>query len=182
VLAVDVENSRKFKPKLYCVGFSFDPLYSITVPTLRGDFASDGEFTTAQHFVRRWLSEPWRVVGLNYQTDLWKLYQHWPDLREPLIRNYTWDLMEMAHMLDPNDGGGTEEGSEGEIDEGGVRIGMYDLATLQSLYTREPFHKHLAASPDWETKQRYNGLDCCVTREIFDRLWEICRERDYELL
>jgi len=63
------------------------------------------------------------------------------------------------------------------MDEGGIRIGMFDMATLQSLHTREPYHKHLNYGTDWATKLRYNGLDCCVTVEIFNSLWKIANER-----
>lgn len=177
VLAVDVENSRTTH-ELFCVGFSFEPSRSITVSTLRRDYRDDHSYHFAEQYIRHWLHGPWPICGLNFQTDLWKLVRRWPDMRAALISNYVWDLMELAHMLDPNDGGGTEEGSEDEIEDAAPRIGMLDLATLQSLHTREPFHKWMAHEAGWEKRQVYNGLDCCVTREIFDVLWRQARERN----
>lgn len=110
-------------------------------------------------------------------TDLYKLVQWEPSLKEPLCRSYIWDLIEMAHLIDPNDGGGTDEGSEVEEGGGEVRVGMLDLATLTSLYTRQPFYKFMSRLPSWEDRQKYNGLDACCQREIFDRLWELLNER-----
>jgi hypothetical protein len=110
-------------------------------------------------------------------TDLWKLSFHFKNIsRQRLIDNYVWDLMELAHMLDPNDGGDTSEGSENESDEG-VRVGMYDLATLCSLHTKEPYYKNQGSHPSQEVRWVYNGKDACVQREIFDKLWWKAYER-----
>ena len=177
VLSVDVENIIEGDRHLTCVGFSFDPSRSITISTLEGDYDSDKRFKIAQSYIRKWLSCGWPIVGQNFITDLYKLSLWEPLLRGHLTRSYVWDLMEMAHLLDPNDGGETTEGSEDELNEGGVRIGMLDLATLCSLYTRQPYYKWMGGSGQWEARQRYNGLDCCIQREIFDRLWELLNER-----
>jgi uracil-DNA glycosylase family 4 len=176
VLSVDVENDIKSK-KLLCVGFSFDWRESITVSTLERDFDDLAHYRAGQHFISELLGANYPVVGQNYCTDLWKLSFHFPHIsRQRLIDNYVWDLMEMAHCLDPNDGGDTTEGSENQSDEG-LRVGMYDLATLTSLYTKEPFYKHMSSHPSQEKRWAYCGTDCCVTREIFDVLWYKLYER-----
>lgn len=169
VLSVDVENDR-VSHELTCVGFSFDPMLSITISTLKRDYDGDLErYQEAQRYIRNWL-HPYPIVGQNFQTDLYKLVMRWPELKWPLTHNYAWDLMEMAHLDDPNDGGDTSEGSENETSEG-LRIGMNDLATLTSLYTRTPFYKYLSSDFRWEKRAVYNGLDACCQREVFDKLW-----------
>jgi len=99
----------------------------------------------------------------------------------PLQKSYVWDLIEMGHLLDPNDGGDTKEGSEDQGDEGGgVRVGMLDLATLYSLYGKCPvYYKHLSSSPRWEERARYNALDAAVQREIFDPMWEALNAKGF---
>lgn len=169
VLSVDVENDIKTK-KLLCVGFSFDPKVSITISTIRKDYEDENAFQAAQSVIVALLSYPWPCVYQNGMTDVWKLSNHFPNIRKQLINNYIWDLIELDHMLDPNDGGDTSEGSEQASDEG-LRIGMRDLGTLCSLYTKEPYYKNMGSHPDQEKRWKYNGLDCCVQREIFDVLW-----------
>lgn len=176
VLSVDVENDIKSK-KLLCVGFSFDWKESITVSTVEKDFDDLGHFNAGQCFISEMLGAGYSWVLQNGMTDLWKLAFHFTNVsKQKMIDSYVWDLMELAHMLDPNDGGDTSEGSENESDEG-VRVGMYDLATLASLYTKEPFWKNQSSHPSWEVRQVYNGKDCCVQREIFDALWWRSYER-----
>lgn len=177
VLSVDVENVVEGDRHLTCVGFSFEPSYSITISTLRSDYEDDRRFASGQSYIAKWLSSGYPLVGQNFVTDLYKLSLWNPILKGHLMKAYIWDLMEMAHLLDPNDGGGTEEGSEGELEDGGLRIGMLDLATLTSLWTRQPFYKYLSVAHRWEDRQRYNGLDACCQREVFDRLWEQLNER-----
>ena len=143
VLSVDVENDIKSK-KLLCVGFSFDPKCSITISTVASDYSDPSTFMAAQSAIKAMLSFPWSVVGQNYMTDLWKLATWAPEIKQQLISNYVWDLIEMDHCLDPNDGGDTSEGSENESDEG-LRVGMRDLGTLTSLYTKIPFYKNLGS-------------------------------------
>jgi hypothetical protein len=175
VLSVDVENDIKTK-KLLCVGFSFDPKVSLTISTVQSDYDDEGTFQAAQQVIKDILSFPWPVVGQNYMTDVWKLV-HWaPEIKHQLIDNYVWDLIEMDHALDPNDGGDTSAGAEDEMDVG-LKIGMRDLGTLASLYTKEPYYKHEGGSWDQEKRWIYNGKDACVQREIFDVLWWKLYER-----
>lgn len=175
VLSVDVENDIKTK-QLLCIGFSFDPKCSITVSTVEKDYESAGRFHTYQLWIKGLLSASYPVVGQNYMTDLWKLANWAPEIKQQLINNYVWDLIEMDHALDPNDGGDTSEGSENASDEG-LRIGMRDLGTLASLYTKEPFYKNEGSHPSQEKRWVYNGKDACVQREIFDVLWWKLYER-----
>jgi len=66
----------------------------------------------------------------------------------------------MHHLLDPNDD--------------------HDLAYLASIYTREPYWKDTHKDPEKvkmyasniDALYHYNGIDCCVERELFDILSE----------
>lgn len=175
VLSVDVENDIKTK-KLLCAGFSFDPKVSITVSTVRSDYDSDMDFANGQAFIVEMLKSPFLVVGQNYMTDLWKLTNWAPEIKQQLIDNYIWDLIEMDHALDPNDGGPTGDMGD-EMSDDGLKVGMRDLGTLASLYTKEPFYKHEGGSWSQEKRWIYNGKDACVQREIFDVLWWKLYER-----
>lgn len=175
VITVDVENDIKTK-KLLCVGFSFDFRESITISTLEKDFDDVNHFRIAQETIQFLLKQAWPTVYQNGMTDVWKLARHWPDLKQQIIDGYVWDLIEMDHCLDPNDGGDTSSGSEIETDEG-LKVGMRDLGTLASLYTKEPYYKHEGGSFSQEKRWIYNGKDACVQREIFDVLWWRLYER-----
>lgn len=175
VLSVDVENDIKTK-ELLCVGFSFDPKVSITVSTLRKDYETEAHFLIAQIFIKTTLGSVYPVVGQNYMTDLWKLVNHLPEIKQQLIDNYIWDLIEMDHALDPNDGGPTGDMGD-EMSDDGLKVGMRDLGTLASLYTKEPYYKHEGGSWSQEKRWIYNGKDACVQREIFDVLWWKLYER-----
>lgn len=170
VLAVDVENLREQPRKLTAVGFSYDPAVSLTIPL-------DG-LPASLPLHRRWevvkelcgMSVP--KVCQNGLTDAIKLDANGVELVE-----YRWDLIEMAHCLNPNDGGDTLSDDEVELGGPQIRISNKSLAVLASLYTRQPYWKHLSESPDWETRQKYNGLDACVTRELFPVLLKRLKDK-----
>lgn len=75
------------------------------------------------------------------------------------VRNYVWDTLAMAHCLD-------------------CTMPGFDLATLGSLYTRQPFWKRSRKETDTDTVDRtpldklyeYNGTDCTVTYEVWEKL------------
>lgn len=177
VLSVDVENLTTGSRQLTCVGLSFQPNWSITVSVLKKDYESETQWQKSVSWIKCILAHRWPIVGQNFMTDLWKLVQWEPSLREHLQQAYIWDLIEMFHCLDPNDGGDTTEGSKDELEEQSVRVGMLDLGTLTSLYTRQPYYKHLGHSPDRSVRLRYNGMDACIQRELFDVGWKKLNDR-----
>jgi uracil-DNA glycosylase family 4 len=177
VLSVDVENLTTGSRQLTCVGLSFQPNWSITVSVLKRDYESEEQWQKSVSWIKTMLTQGWPIVGQNFMTDLWKLVQWCSGLRSPLQEAYIWDLIEMFHCLDPNDGGDTSEGSKDELEESSVRVGMLDLGTLTSLYTRQPFYKHLSKSPDRSVRLRYNALDAAIQRELFNIGWEKLNER-----
>ncbi len=174
VMAVDVENSMNgdYFKELTCVGFSIRPHMSLTISVLRSDYGNDMAYRYAWDSVRALCELPIAKVLQNGLTDLFKLKYYGIELA-----NYQWDLMEMDHALDPNDGGDTEKGSEEAYRDKTFKMEMRSLKVLQSVYSRQPFHKLMGKSFDRTVQLRYNGLDCCVEREIFDPMWVKLHER-----
>lgn len=170
VVAVDVENTRDRPRNVTCVGFSFDPGVSLTIPLAEPTATAPLPKRIAA--IREICSSPTAKVLQNGLTDQIKL-----DANGIELRHYDWDLIEMAHALNPNDGGDTLSDDEVELGQNLIRIPMKSLAVLTSLYTRQPFYKFMSDSPRWEDRQIYNGLDACVTREIFPVLWGKLRDK-----
>ena len=139
-----------------CVGFSSDPDWSLTIPTTEQYWGSA---------VDTW--EAWQVVKELCESDIEKCLQHGHSdayvlkrVHNITIRNYRWDTLAMHHLLDPNDD--------------------HNLAYLASIYTRQPYWKDTHKDPEKvkayasniEALHVYNGIDCCVERELFDVLSE----------
>lgn len=174
-MAIDVENSMDgdYFREITCVGFSYNSNRSLTISVRRSDYDSDNAYRFAWESIRTLCQLPIPKVMQNGLTDLFKLKFHGVE-----VVNYKWDLMEMDHALDPNDGGDTEKGSEEAYKDKSFKMEMRSLRILASLYTREPFYKlegKLGTHFDWAKFLRYNGKDCCVTREIYGVLWEKLR-------
>lgn len=171
-MAVDVENSmftqgdRKFFKELTCVGFSFDPSFSLTISTLPQDYITREGLRYAWEAIARLCALPIPKVLQNGLTDQYKL-----QLYDIPLNNYRWDLMEMDHALDPNDGGDTEKGSEEASKEKTFKMEMRSLKIMQSLYTRAPFHKLEGKTFDRAKQLIYNGKDDCVERELYGVYW-----------
>lgn len=138
-----------------CVGFSVDPAWSITIPTTEQYWGSK---------VDAW--EAWQVIKELCESDIEKCLQHGHSdayvlkkMHGVTIRNYRWDTLAMHHLLDPNDD--------------------HDLAYLASILTRQPYWKDTHKDPEKvkayasniEALYHYNGIDCCVERELLDVLY-----------
>ena len=173
-LVFDVENSLTkrgnqllFK-ELTCVGFCYDPKFSLTISTLKRDYGSLEAYQAAIEAIRTLCSLPIPKVALNGLTDVYKLHHA---LGIDVV-NYKWDLMEMDHALDPNDGGDTERGGEDASKEPQFKMEMRSLHILQSLYSRSPYHKDEGKSWDRVDQLRYNGKDCCEEWEVYGALYQ----------
>lgn len=155
-LGVDIENPPVEKEKgpwpIVCVGFSYHPEYSITIPTTKsywkdpkvledvwGRVRSLCEFNIAKT-VHNWFHEAywlWEEQGIE-------------------LRNAWWDTMYMHHALDPS-----------------APHGLDDCASLD---TRQPFWKSMAKdttgkglfTSNLAVFHEYNGIDVCVGRELKD--------------
>lgn len=172
-LVFDVENTMTkrgnqllFK-ELTCVGFSYDPRFSMTISTLKRDYGSLEAHQAAIEAIRVLLTSPIPKVALNGLTDVFKV-KHSLGID---VVNYKWDLMEMDHALDPNDGGDTEKGGEDASKEPGFKMEMRSLHILQSLYSRMPYHKDEGKSWDRVDQLRYNSKDCCEEMEVYCALY-----------
>lgn len=143
----------KSEPYLGCIGFSYDPSYSLTIPLTRDYWTDPNDFDRV-----------WNAVKELCESDVEKVLQnglfdaYWLATEGIRLHHYVWDTRAMHHMLDPLD--------------------AHDLAYLASLFTRQPYWKDEAKDPDEIAKYAsnadalwtYNGIDCCVTLEIFQSL------------
>jgi len=190
VLAVDIETPRersveryllkngqeRFRyrlgdPRITCVGFSYDPAFSITIPTTLSYWQDQEWVDQAWAYIRELCALPCAHAGQNFLFDRWWLAQ--PEYACS-VSEAVYDTRWMDHCLNPTDD--------------------HDLGYQASLHTREPYWKDdckgtddLEGEPtDIETYYRYNGKDACVTRELVDvhvaRLEEAGRTRAYERL
>ncbi|MDE2233251.1 MAG: hypothetical protein KGJ90_03940 [Patescibacteria group bacterium] len=178
VMAIDVENSMKdggYFDKLTCAGFSYDPRFAMTISTRRKDYGSEDTYNYALNAVKALCESPIAKVLQNGLTDAIKLHVYGIN-----VHNYAYDLMEMDHALDPNDGGDTEKGSEDAPKDKTFKLEMRSLKILTSLFTREPYYKaegKLGPDFDWVKHMKYNGKDACTTREICGVLRQRLRNR-----
>jgi len=172
VMSVDIETDRRTK-ELLCVGFSHRPNEALVLP-LSPRAVGSRTLERMRHYATVLCASEANKVLQNGQFDWFHLERNGIPLR-----NYEYDLIEMMHCLDPNDGGDVGAGADSPSGDG-IKISMKSLAVLASLYTRQPFWKHQGRQDgqfDWVGLMRYNGIDCCVTREVFDHLYvELVRE------
>ena len=144
-LAIDIET---WGNTLSCVGFAFSPHCSMTLPLVTKE---EKEFYMPYVLYLCGCKVP-KVL----QNGLFDWY--WLDHYGVKLNNYIYDTMAMHHCLDP--------------------VESHDLAFLASYFTRQNYWKDEAKDADeikkyannmsalWE----YNGLDCCLTRELCDIL------------
>lgn len=146
-VAVDVENPEG---PISVVGFSADPMVSLSVDMTEGYWGTDA-LSKAWALVKRFCEGPVEKILHYGLSDSYKLAQvgiH--------IKNYLYDTLYMHHCLDPSD--------------------FHSLDYCASRDTRTPFWKSMAKDADessrfssnWSAFLTYNGLDCCVTRELYN--------------
>lgn len=81
------------------------------------------------------------------------------------VHNWLWDTLAMHHTIDPTE--------------------SHDLAFLTSYYTLIQYYKDEAKDAEEiqkyarevEALWTYNGMDCCATFEVFERLREVLTDR-----
>ena len=154
IMAVDIENPGK---RMACVGFSTDPAQSLTLVwpehvDLITELCESPCTKVLQNglFDRFWLHPPSAYAPL--------AERHWRMQYLPAIRmgGEVVDTLAMHHVLDATL--------------------PHSLATMTSLYTRQPYYKTQHKDSDSPTIDRdpidrlciYNGLDCVCTRALFD--------------
>ena len=151
-MAVDIET---WGSTLSCVGFSADPNISYTLPTVTKE---------DQAFYYPWIKALCECgVPKILQNGLYDWF--WLDAQGIQINNYVYDTMSMHHAFDP--------------------VESHDLAFLASYFTRNNYWKDEAKDAEEIKKYAsnlsalwvYNGIDCCVTRELSDVLEAELRSR-----
>lgn len=162
-LAIDIETSPD---GIICVGFAASPHESLTVM-----------FKDHYDFIKGCCEHPCEKILQNGLYDLYWL--HFVGIE---VCNFVWDVGCMWHALDPNAGPTAVARDAAELLEGRSRIRPYSMAYMQSVFTRQPYHKDSAKDEGeflWQTSPtgekldkllQYNGLDCCVTWELYDVL------------
>jgi uracil-DNA glycosylase family 4 len=146
-LATDVETWGR---TLSCVGYSYDPKESITIPT-----NTERLRQTFMPYIERLCSCQAAKVLCNGLFDWYWFDEYGIDLRE-----FFWDVQLMHHAFNPVD--------------------SHSLDYLASIYTNQPFWKDEAKDAEEIIKYAtnlealwvYNGLDCCVTRELLPVMYE----------
>ena len=140
-LAIDIET---WGNTLSCVGFALSPYCSVTLPVV-----TKQEKAFYMPYIE-WLCSCGVPKVLQGGWFDW----YWLDHYGVTLNNYVYDTMGMHHCIDP--------------------IESHDLAFLASYYTRQNYWKDEAKDAEeikkyansmsalWE----YNGLDCCLTREL----------------
>lgn len=159
-LAIDIETPRStvkegrktVKGKMYmgCIAFAKSPHAAITIPLTRQYWKSEEVRSQVWALVKRWCEGPNpKVLQSGHFDAYWLKRAMGID-----VVNFVWDTRWMHHALEP-------------------RM-PHDLATLGSLFTREPYWKDEAKDPDstirfasnsqalWE----YCGKDACITYEV----------------
>lgn len=146
------------KAYIGCVGFALSATESFTVPTTLKYWKTHDRLAEVLRLIKRICESK---VEKTLQNGLFDCF--WLKSEFGInVANFKWDPRYMHHALHPSM--------------------PHDLATLGSLYTRQPFWKDEAKDPDevmkyannTEALWTYNGIDCCVT-------WVVCRKLQAEL-
>jgi len=152
-MAIDIETPGG---EIACIGFSFDPGFSLTIPTTLHYWESLEALEQAERMVRELCTLPCEKVLQNGLFDTFYLAEAGIE-----VANWRWDTLAMHHALDAS--------------------APHSLAWQASVFTREPYWKSDSKDSkdakshrikDWETYWRYNGKDACVTREIAEGHYE----------
>lgn len=146
-IAIDIETAPGM---LLCVGFSWDPELSLTIPTVPSYWQKQGvPMSDVWGAVNALCRLPCEKVLTNGHYDT-----YWLAHKGIRLVNWRWDLKAMHHALDASD--------------------AHDLAYMASIDTRQPYWKDETKDPDESAKYlsnihalwTYNGIDCCVELEL----------------
>lgn len=161
LVACDIEITEGPEHRCACVGFavSTSVAYVFTPATLRYAF----ELLESPEL---------RTVWQNGQFDLhFLLTRHDVRVAGPID-----DTIVAWHALWPELAGKAQDKASGERKRGGAKRTHKGLAFLASLYSNVAWWKNY----DFETERQkwhLNGLDCCLTLEVFEALQAELRDR-----
>lgn len=162
LVAVDVETPRpnkRSKPFLGCVGFAVSALESMTIPTTDAYWRDTFAHAAVRDAIRDALATHPVVMHNGMFDAYWLAHEGMP------VATYLWDTLAMHTAL-------------------WARL-PHDLAFLGTTLTRQPYWKDEAKDPDEiarfatnnEALWHYNGIDCCVTFECWERLYTLLERR-----
>jgi len=148
-MAIDAEWTPD---KLLCCGFSVNKNFSFTIPTTIEWWKTKEKLAKAIDAIKRWCENSIPKVLQHGHSDAYVLKR----LHDININAYEWDLLAMHHCLDANR--------------------PHTLEYMASIDTRQQYWKDEAKDPEsiakyatnYEALLTYNGMDCCVTQELFD--------------
>lgn len=148
---------KRFVGEAYlgCIGFSYDPAESLTIPLTLDYWGNPDDAAAARLAVKRLCESP---VPKVLQNGLFDAY--WLATEGIQLANFRYDTRAMSHCLEPTQ--------------------PHDLAYMASVYTRESYWKADTKDPDEiaryasnsDTLWTYNGKDVCVTLELYRALRE----------
>lgn len=158
-ISVDIET---FGNAISCIGLSDDPSRAICVPLIQGHTTPSEKVALVREIDKALRTK--MIVGQNFGM-----------FDQPMLRKHGFrpgyiqmDTMLAHHLLWP------ELGMKQKGDDGTEKfVGSHDLAFLTSVYTEEPYYKHLArewnksSPPDWQKYWTYNCLDASTTFEVY---------------
>ena len=160
VVAVDIENPRPKEASneaipapIVCLAFASRPDTSFTIPLTQNYWGSQAVVERVWSVVGAALRRP--DVEWVFHNGLYDTF-HLAWERALHVGNYRFDTLYLHHALDPSD--------------------WHSLDYCASRDTRQPFWKHEAKDPEEAAKYAnnleafwtYNGIDACVTRELYD--------------
>lgn len=142
-VAFDIETETG---QINCLSLADSRKASLCVPFW---FGASGSLWSAEQeiviweLVRKILEGPARKIAQNGQFDMWYLRKAPYNIE---VKNMWLDTMVAAHLIYP------------ELPKG--------LDFLCSIYTDQPYYKHLGKTKDMQTFFKYSALDSVVTYEI----------------
>lgn len=157
-VACDVETPRpnkKSKAYLGCVGFAVSSTLSLTIPTTCAYWQREDLLSRACGAISGVLERAECIMHNGMFDAFWLRHEGMP------VRHFVWDTRAMHATL-------------------WSRL-PHDLAFVGTTLTRQPYWKDEAKDPDEiarfatnsEALWHYNGIDCCVTFEVWERLREL---------
>lgn len=137
-----------------CIGLGTSVAESLTVPTTKVYWKSQATLDRVLGYLKALLTDP-EGPDLLMQNGMFDASWLAWEFKWDVSKRWKWDTRAMHHALDPR--------------------APHDLAYMASIFTRQPFWKHEAKDPDeimkyasnTEALWSYNGIDVCVTLEIF---------------
>lgn len=161
VLSIDIET---WGGAIQCIGFALDSTQAVVVPTGPNAPSRRGGYEEEQwRIIRQICAHPCDKLFQNGMFDTW-----WLERYDCPVVGYAWDTMDMHHALNPTE--------------------THSLEFLASVYTDAPYWKDEAKQSDvieriarnegMDKLYHYNGMDVCVTFEIFEKLYDELIEQD----